>query len=176
MSGRTLLVTACGLGLLRPAPGTWGSLPPVAMCIALLALGFPGVLINGGLLALCIVACAACIEFGAWAEAKWGRKDARQIVADEVAGQSLALLALPWREGLARDDWQWNIALVTSAFLLFRAADIIKPPPARQLQSIPGGLGVLIDDLVAGAYALIATQLFARFALEPALALLGIEV
>lgn len=170
---RTALVTCCGLGLLKPAPGTWGSLPPVVVCVACLALGLPDTFINAALVGMGVIACAACLEFGAWAEKNFGRKDARQIVADEVAGQSVALLMLPWREGQTLQDWEWNIALAVSAFLFFRIADIFKPPPARDLQELPGGMGVLIDDIIAGGYALIAMQAVSRIALLPVFESLG---
>jgi phosphatidylglycerophosphatase A len=169
---RAALVTVGGLGFLRPAPGTWGSLPPVAVCLGYVAAGLPISFLNVVLLVLIAVGCAACLEFGVWAEARFGRKDAREVVADELAGQSIALLLLPWREITSAEDWYWNIALALIAFLLFRAADIIKPPPARSLQRLPGGQGILIDDLIAGVYALIATQAVVHIALEPVMSAL----
>jgi len=68
-------------------------------------------------------------------------------VVDEVAGQLIALLPLP----LTRVG-PWPV-LVISAFLLFRFFDIVKPYPARKLESLRGGWGIMTDDLVAGAYA-----------------------
>ena len=97
------LLTSMGLGWLRPAPGTWGSLPPVALALTLVAFG-GGELTRGGiapvnalLVLLALLAGWICLAFGDWAEKQFGRKDASEIVIDEVAGQSSARLFLPWR-------------------------------------------------------------------------------
>jgi len=83
-----------------------------------------------------------------------GVKDPQFVVIDEVAGQLMALIAVPlaWKSFLA-------------AFIFFRAFDIIKPPPVRQLEAIPEGAGIVLDDLAAGLYALGATQLLLHFGL-----------
>jgi phosphatidylglycerophosphatase A len=73
-----------------------------------------------------------------------GRKDPGIIVIDEVAGMALAVLFLPL-----------TTAVSVAAFLLFRLFDVVKPFPAGRSQSLPGGLGVVMDDLIAGAYALV---------------------
>ncbi|MHC5004868.1 MAG: phosphatidylglycerophosphatase A family protein [Planctomycetota bacterium] len=159
------LLTGGGLGHLRPAPGTWGSLPPpLAVMLGLLWLG-PGWWIDAGLAAGIVVFSWACVGFGTYGESRYGRKDPRQIVADEVAGQCVALLALPWRAMADAASFGWNAALAGAAFLAFRIADITKPPPANGLQRLSGGWGILIDDLIAGAYALIVVQLLARLLL-----------
>jgi phosphatidylglycerophosphatase A len=79
-----------------------------------------------------------------------GRKDPQFVVIDEVAGQLVALIAVPlaWKSFLA-------------GFILFRAFDIVKPPPVRQLEAIPDGAGIVLDDIAAGLYALVAVHLFA---------------
>ena len=69
------------------------------------------------------------------------------IVVDEVAGQLIALLPLAFVK--------WSITMVMVSFILFRFFDIVKPYPANRLQELKGGLGVMCDDLVAGAYAAI---------------------
>jgi phosphatidylglycerophosphatase A len=85
---------------------------------------------------------------GIWAgsrvERALGAKDPGVIVIDEVAGMLLSVLLLPR-----------TIPVLVTAFLLFRVFDIWKPYPARQIQDLHGGLGVMLDDLVAGAYALL---------------------
>src|SRR5207247_230169 len=90
----------------------------------------------------------AVTVIGTWAadraERALGVKDPGAIVIDEVAGMTLSVLALP-RTPL----------VLLLAFVLFRVFDIVKPPPARQAQALPGGFGVLVDDLVAGLYALV---------------------
>ena len=82
-----------------------------------------------------------------------GREDPGFVVLDEAAGQWIALLAAsPAR-------WQqWLLA-----FLLFRFFDILKPPPARQFDRMHGGFGIMMDDVAAGLYALLAGVLATRF-------------
>ena len=157
-------VTVFGLGHLRPAPGTWGSLPPVALAGVLILIGLgphENPLVYYAVLALvCIASSAACVVFGEWAEAHYGKKDPGWVVADETAGQCIALIALPVAApAVFTVAALWPIALALAvSFLAFRFFDILKPPPANATQALPAGWGVLIDDLFAGGYALIATQ------------------
>lgn len=78
-------------------------------------------------------------------------KDPQIVVIDEVAGQIVALIAAPL---------SWKTLLV--GFILFRMFDILKPPPVRQLEKLPEGTGIMVDDLAAGLYALIVMQLLLR--------------
>lgn len=80
-----------------------------------------------------------------------GSKDPSHVVIDEVAGQSLALLAAP--------VFGWKYAL--TSFILFRALDIVKPPPVRQLERLPHGWGIMMDDVAAGVIACLILQLSA---------------
>jgi len=163
MSGRSpagfgvWMTSAMGLGHLRPAPGTWGSLPPVAVALALAMWGANPRTIDMVVAAIGLAFGMACLVWGEAAERRHGRKDPGAVVADEVAGQSLALLWLPWSTNNAH-----IIATAAIAFLSFRFFDIVKPPPARGWQRLPGGLGILIDDLVAGLYALLLTHILVR--------------
>lgn len=172
MNRRLMLLTVFGLGHMRPASGTWGSTPPVVVALVLVwllgsqTLGvFEHITINVALVLIGLIFTIACIKFGAEAEAKFGKKDPGQVVADEVAGQCVALLALPWRAMTDTDALLWNGAMAAIAFFSFRVLDILKPPPAHQSQQLGGGLGIVVDDLIAGFYALIVTQLAARFLL-----------
>jgi phosphatidylglycerophosphatase A len=85
---------------------------------------------------------------GAWAgsrvERVLGKKDPGVIVIDEVAGMLLSVILLPP-----------TIPVLVTAFLLFRLFDIWKPFPARESQALTGGVGVMVDDLIAGLYALV---------------------
>jgi phosphatidylglycerophosphatase A len=85
---------------------------------------------------------------GTWAahvvEAAAGKKDPGIIVIDEVAGMALSVLLLPLTP-----------RVLLAGFVLFRIFDVVKPFPANRLQALPGGIGVMIDDLVAGLYALL---------------------
>lgn len=165
MSWQKLLMTTFGLGLLKPAPGTWGSTFPVAIAVLLLWWLGPGVALDAIIVAVGVIFSVICIALGDWAEREFAGKDPGQVVADEVAGQCIALLVLPWRTLDDPGAWKWNILLALGAFLAFRLFDIAKPPPINRLQAIPGGWGILVDDLVAGVYALIVVQVVARIVL-----------
>lgn len=93
---------------------------------------------------------------GPWAIVKFGDKDPGQFVLDEAAGICLTMLLLP-----ARTSWAEGINLA-AAFLAFRVFDITKPPPARQLEHLPGAWGILLDDLAAAVYANIVCQILLR--------------
>lgn len=130
-----LFVLSCGgLGFLPLVPGTFGSLAGVA--VKLLTWG------QGHLHALA-GACVLTVLLGNAAARAAGRKDPQQVVMDEVAGVLVALAFIPSPTPLEAGF----------GFLLFRAFDILKPPPARQLERLPGGWGILLDDLAAGLWA-----------------------
>lgn len=147
------MLTTFGLGYRRPASGTWGSLPPILVVALLLSLGLgpaaaPWVFYPV-LVVIAIVFTAACVIWGDEAEARWG-KDPSEVVADETAGQAIALLAFPVG---AIGDPRAEIFLLATAFFAFRFFDITKIQPAGACQHLPGGWGVVLDDLVAGVYA-----------------------
>lgn len=153
------VLTAGGLGYLRPASGSWGSLPPVVLAWAMAALALPDWQIDAALVLLGVAFAIGCVRFGHRAEAVYGKKDPGRVVADEVAGQSLALLALPWPSG----EPLKALFVGGSGFLVFRLCDIVKPWPARRCEALPGGWGILVDDLFAGLYALAMTQIVVRY-------------
>ncbi|MBV9521937.1 MAG: phosphatidylglycerophosphatase A [Alphaproteobacteria bacterium] len=143
-----LLATWFGAGLLPKAPGTWGSLAalPFAWLIAWLA-GQTGLFIATLLVFL----------LGWWAAAAvcraGGARDPGAVVIDEVAGQWLVLAAAPR-----------TLLFYAAGFLFFRIADILKPWPASWAdRAMHGGLGIMLDDVVAAAYAGAALLLIARF-------------
>lgn len=137
-----LLATWFGAGLLPRAPGTWGSLAalPVAWVIHG-AFGWQG------------LALAAAVTFavGIWAANRFMAKaglgsDPAPVVIDEVAGQWLTLLAV-----------EPDMVLYGAGFVLFRAADIVKPWPVSWAdRHVAGGLGIMLDDVFAGVYAALA--------------------
>lgn len=150
---RTLALTSMGLGFLRPAPGTWGSMPPVALAFIMMLAGAGTGAITTALFVLLAVSCALCVWLGGYSEERFLRKDAGEVVIDETAGQCVPLLALP---AIAADGWKGLFAAggaCAGAFVLFRFFDIVKPWPARRLESLHAGWGILMDDLVAGLYA-----------------------
>ncbi|MFK7958993.1 MAG: phosphatidylglycerophosphatase A [Phycisphaerales bacterium] len=174
MSRAEFMLTAGGLGHAPVASGTFGSLPGPAAAMLLFGLtllvGRPDlapIVINGGLVLLGLAFARACVVHGPWAESRWGRKDPGQVVADEVAGQALTLLGLPWIAAATLDALWHNAVIAGTGFFFFRLFDVIKPPPARGLERHPGGWGVLLDDLAAGVYALIATQVCVRWLIMP---------
>ncbi len=134
----TPIATCLGLGYSPVAPGTAGSIG--ALVIALLLQTHHG----WGQIGFALLA-AACAVPGTWAAGVFasarGEKDPRAVVVDEAIGQWLTLA------GAVRYNWKSWLA----AFLLFRLLDIVKPPPARQAERLPGGVGIVADDLVAGA-------------------------
>jgi phosphatidylglycerophosphatase A len=157
------LITTFGLGHMRPASGTWGSMPPAVMAGAMAINGQIGTpMAYAALVVLMVLFSLACLRFGHQAEATFGKKDPGQVVADETAGMALTLLALPvwWTSDPSR-----LLAYIAGAFVLFRLFDILKLPPAHGLQRLPGGAGILIDDLIAGIHAalvLVAVAFFVR--------------
>jgi phosphatidylglycerophosphatase A len=85
-----------------------------------------------------------------------GLKDPQFVVIDEVAGQLITLIAIPV---------SWKSLLL--GFILFRLFDIVKPPPVRQLERLPEGIGIVVDDVAAGLYALVIMQVALHAGLLP---------
>ncbi len=138
--------TFLGSGFLRPGPGTWAS-AETAVLWYLAASRLPANIQAIVAVAVVAAACAIGIPAATVVERECGRHDPAFVVIDEVAGQMLALLAVPLR---------WKTVLIS--FILFRVFDVIKPPPVRSLERFPGGAGIVLDDLGAGLYALICVQ------------------
>jgi phosphatidylglycerophosphatase A len=163
---RKWAVTGLGLGFAPVAPGTFGSAGAILVAAALWAIGYttgsgPAVL-NVLWVLLTILAGIGCVIWGAWAIdyfAARSRKpgDPGPVVIDELAGQWISLVALPM--GSLRQ----TLAVLAVQFFLFRLFDVIKPPPARQLERLPAGWGILLDDLAAGIYANIVGQIVFRY-------------
>ena len=126
---KKFLMTAFGTGLLKPGPGTWGSMPPVALVLILLWLIGPGLALNSILIGVGVVFSVICVTLGDWAEREFAGKDPGQVVADEVAGQCLALLFLPWRSMQDDEAWTWNLLLALGAFACFRGVRHPETPP-----------------------------------------------
>jgi phosphatidylglycerophosphatase A len=181
-----LAVATCGVGLIPLAPGTWGSLVGVVVYVlfnsfanALLMHdpswlgnsqgGAPILNLETGMLhasllrtSALLIIIAAVTYLGVWAATRTekitGRKDPGIVVVDEVAGQLIAFLFIPW------DSPFW---VVIAGFVLFRLFDIWKPYPIRRLESLEAGLGIMADDVLAGFYAatllLFATAIYLLF-------------
>jgi phosphatidylglycerophosphatase A len=138
------IATFFGAGLGKPGPGTWGSIAAVLLWAAYGRLVHPA---PQSLLIALLVGIALSVALGVPAATiaarESGRHDPGFVVVDEVAGQWIALLGSPV---------DWRHALI--ALILFRLFDITKPFPARQLESLPAGWGIVFDDVAAGLYAL----------------------
>lgn len=124
-----------------------------------LAGGGSALTVNLVLAAVAAVFSVFCLAWGGYAERVFGKKDPGQVTADEWVGQALTYIALP---GLGGRELAISAAV---GFVLFRVMDIVKPPPARQIQCLPKGWGILLDDIIAAVYANIAAQLVLRLAL-----------
>ena len=138
------LATAGYAGFFPFAPGTVGSAVGVAVWAAARLAGATAVAEALLVLTLLIVGALAASE----AERRLGTTDPGPVVIDEVMGQCVTLIAAPLT---------WNTAVL--GFLLFRAFDIVKPPPARQLERAHGGWGIMLDDLAAGVYAAVVLRI-----------------
>lgn len=145
-----LIATFFRIGYLRPGPGTWAS-AATTLLWATLAHALPQSVRTPTVIALAILITLIGIPAATQVARSYGKKDPQFVVIDEVAGQLIALIAVPlaWKTFLA-------------GFILFRAFDIIKPPPVRQLEGLPEGTGIVLDDVGAGIYALAVMQLLLR--------------
>lgn len=145
---RELTVSFFGLGLAPVASGTFGTLGGVVIAVPLAYA--PGLPYWAWLSIATLITTLIAVALGPWAEKFYGLKDPGAIVLDEVGGYFVTLAVYDIILGGAADfGWQGHLA----AFLLFRIGDILKPSPARNFEKLPGGWGVMLDDLVAGAYA-----------------------
>ena len=156
------MLTSCfGLGRLPIAPGTWGSLPPVIIFYLMSNSGASPALITNVMAALVLAGSFVCVQFAPAAIAATRKKDPREVVADEFAGQAVTFLFSPF---LAMGAATGRQILVTAfvGFVLFRLFDINKPWPIRKLEKYPAGWGILADDLLAGVFAWIVLQICIR--------------
>lgn len=147
-----LLAVGGPIGWIPWVPATWASLATAAVWRGLVAAGW-----SRGSGWPVAAAAAVMLVVGGFAattaERLAGIGDPRNVVLDEIAGQSLTFLLA----GAA----SWPLAL--AGFVLFRIFDVLKPPPARQAERARGGWGIMLDDVVAGGYAAAALWLLAKF-------------
>ena len=128
------MATAAGVGFAPIAPGTAGTLAAVPLAWALAGLPIAWYALVALALGLVGVAAAAA------ADRAWGTEDSGRIVIDEVVGYLITVAAVP------RDRW----VPLAAGVVIFRILDIAKPPPIRSLERLPGGWGVMADDVGAG--------------------------
>ena len=151
----TLVATFFGAGRLAPGPGTWGS--AAALLIWAVVARWSARAVTSQWVVLAALALLA-IAVGIPAASRFARAsrviDPQSVVIDEVAGQWITMLFAPV---------SWKTLLL--GFILFRTFDILKPPPVRQLERLPEGTGIVMDDVAAGLYALMVMQLVLHFRL-----------
>ncbi len=146
-SPAAVIATWFGAGLLPVVPGTWGSLAALPFAWVIVTWAGPWAL---------AAAAAGVFAIGCWAAGAYermsGTHDPGPVVVDEVAAQWLTLLVVP-------ADLLWYLV----GFLIFRVTDIVKPWPARTIdRRVTGGIGVMLDDIVAGLYAAAALFILHR--------------
>jgi phosphatidylglycerophosphatase A len=139
-------MTVGGLGLLPRGKGTLGTLPAAAAWIACAQAGIPVLWVVA---ALAIPATLLVIAWGGWAHTRFGTEDPPEVVLDEVAGMGVAMIGIPASAGPAA---------ALAGFVLFRLFDIVKPYPIDRMQHLPRGVGIVADDLLAGAFANVTLQ------------------
>ena len=131
------------VGFAPVAPGTVGSAAAIPLFLLLRWAGSPW---------LEVAVCGVLVVAGAWSarltERALGVEDPGPVVIDEVVGMLVSLLFLPGT---------WPVIL--AAFIAFRLFDIVKPWPAGRLEDVPGGWGVMADDVMAGVYANLTIQI-----------------
>jgi phosphatidylglycerophosphatase A len=149
----TLTASFFGVGHMHPGPGTWASAASMLLWAAL-AHALPYPLRTPILIGLAVVVTLVGIPAATRVARASAMKDPGFVVIDEVAGQLISLIAVPL-------EWKTFLA----GFILFRVFDILKPPPVRQLERLPEGTGIMLDDVAAGIYAFVAMQLLLHWGL-----------
>ena len=151
----TLVATFFGTGYIRPGPGSWASAETVLLWW-LLARWITPTWQSWAAVLLSALAVLVGIPAATRVARASGLKDPQFVVIDEVAGQLITFIAVPV---------SWKSLLL--GFIFFRGFDIVKPPPVRQLEHLPEGVGIVVDDVAAGFYAVIVMHFALHFGLLP---------
>ena len=146
-----LIATFFGIGHLQPGPGTWAAAVTVLLWWAASYWLPAGWLLPASVAASVLITLIG-IPPSTVVARESGTKDPGFVVIDEVAGQMIALIGVPVH-------WKYLLA----GFILFRSFDIAKPFPLRRLEALPGGTGIMMDDVGAGLYALVLLQIWLHF-------------
>lgn len=141
-----LLATGGYAGYIPVAPGTFGTLVAIPLCYLLSRLGPVQAIL------FLLIFTGFAVWIAGEAERVFNKKDSRLIVIDEMAGFLVTLFLIPW-----------SAKSMAVGFFLFRLIDIAKPFPIRRLERLPGGWGVVTDDLLAGVYANAILRVIIRF-------------
>ncbi len=158
---RRWIVSGGGLGLLKPAPGSWGTIAPATVYWLLLWAALVDPWRSLLCLAGAILASVLIIRLAPWACAYFKDEDPPAVVLDEFCGYWIACLWLPTPVAATGNIWRsWLMA--AGVYILFRLADTLKLPPCRKLEKLPAGWGILFDDVAAGIQVNLALQVLLR--------------
>ena len=167
------VATGFGSGYLRPAPGTWGSLAALLAWFLIMTISWTrpatdmGMSLHFFMLFLApVLMTMLAVRASTLVVTENGEKDPSYIVADEWAGQWIALTPLLIDATIFHVPLAWQMPRLIAPFLLFRILDIWKPWPIFQLQGLRTGLGIVMDDVMAGIYAAIPTLFMDRSLLQ----------
>ncbi len=142
---KAAIISCAGFGYAPVASGTFGTVGAMLLVMALWPIRNESWFHFGGaMVVFCVVSLAVGVALGGWAERFYGKKDPKPFVLDELLGYFAAL----FRTGEGFPGWKEMVV----AFFVFRLFDVIKPPPGRQLEQLPRGWGIMLDDLAAGIY------------------------
>ena len=144
---RWLVVTSGGLGMAPVAPGTFGTLGGVVLAVLVQALA-PTATLGFWLSGIALVLLGFGCTQGSFSKRVFAREDPGPFVLDEVVGYLVTVATAVFVLRAEPTPWQHAVA-----FVAFRACDVIKPPPAGRLEELPGGPGIMLDDVAAGVYA-----------------------
>lgn len=149
--------------MLRPAPGSWGTIPPAAVYGFLLLFQVSEPWRSAALGIGAVIAAVLLIAYGKWACAYYRRPDPGQVVLDEFVGFFLTAMIMPVPPAVLSGGFWPIFGFVSALYVLFRATDTLKIPPGRQLEQLPWGWGILLDDVAAGVQANLIAQLVIRY-------------
>ncbi len=155
LHGQRWSLLSSELDVLHPGPGTWASAAAVLLWW-ILSKGVPVAWQPVAAALLALLAIGIGIPAATRVARALGSKDPQFVVIDEVAGQLIALIAVPI-------TWKCLLA----GFILFRGFDIVKPTPVRSLERLPEGSGIVLDDVAAGLYALLCMHALLHFGILP---------
>jgi phosphatidylglycerophosphatase A len=162
-----LIGTFFFIGHCEPGPGTWASIATVVIwwftiahrawwiAVGIRAISTVPVITAAAALLVTLIGIPAATAVAR----AWKKKDPSQVVIDEVAGQLVTLIACPITASAGAAIWKPAL----TALILFRVFDILKPPPVRQLEALPEGTGIMLDDIGAGIYAWIVLHLLLHY-------------
>ena len=146
-----MIATFFGIGHLQPGSGTWASAVTIVLW-STASLWLPSAWLVPAAVAISVLVTLLGIPPSTVVARESGIEDPGFVVIDEVAGQMIAIIAVPM-------NWKYMLA----GFILFRSFDIVKPFPLRRLEALPGGTGIMMDDVGAGLYALALLQIWLHF-------------